>query len=118
LLEVLVAVAILAVALGAAVKVSSENAANAGYLRDRTYAHWVAANILTRYRVGIEPQQRGSRGGTSTMGEREWYWRTTISGEKVSAGGVDLGSVTRIEVEVRDRDDLERTPLARLVGYL
>jgi general secretion pathway protein I len=118
LLEVLVAVVILAVAMGALIKVGSENAANAAYLRDRTHAHWVGMNLLTRYRIGMEPRQIGSREGTSEMGERTWYWRATVSESSVDVEGFTLGGLLRVEVEVRDRDDRDREPLARVVGFI
>lgn len=118
LLEVLVAVVILAVAMGALIKVGSENAANAAYLRDRTHAHWVGMNLLTRYRIGMEPRQLGSREGASEMGERTWYWRVTVSEASVDVEGVTLGGLVRVEVEVRDRDDRDREPLARVVGFI
>lgn len=118
LLEVLVAVAILAVALGALIKAGSDNAANTVYLRDRTYAHWVAMNQITRYRTGIEGPHAGSRDGTSTMAEREWFWRVTLDAEPVTVEGITLEGLVRVEVEVRDRDDPDAEPLARVVGYL
>ena len=118
LLEVLVAVTILAVALGALIKVGSDNAANTVYLRDRTYAHWVALNQVTRYRVGLEEPHRGSRRGTSRMAERDWYWQAELSDAAVTVEGITLEALVRVEVEVRDRDDPDRAPLARVVGYL
>lgn len=51
LLEVLVALAILAIALGALIKAGSTNTANAVYLRDKTFAHWVALNTITEMQV-------------------------------------------------------------------
>lgn len=112
------AVVILAVAMGALIKVGSENAANAAYLRDRTHAHWVGMNLLTRYRIGMEPRQIGSRDGTSEMGEHTWYWRATVSEASVDVEGITLGGLVRVEVEVRDRDDPDREPLARVVGFI
>ena len=44
LLEVLVALAILGISLGAAIKATSSSLGNAGYLQQRTLAHWVAMN--------------------------------------------------------------------------
>ena len=44
LLEVLVALAILAISLAVLLKISAQNANNAAYLRDKTFAHWIALN--------------------------------------------------------------------------
>jgi general secretion pathway protein I len=118
LLEVLVAVAILAVALGALIKAASDNAANAAYLRDRTYAHWVALNQVARYQVGLEAPHGGTRRGVSEMAGRQWYWQARFDNEDVSVEGIVLEGLLRLDVEVRDRDDADATPLARVSGYL
>lgn len=46
LLEVMIALAVLAIALAAVIDKSIEAGANVSYLRDRTLAHWVAENRL------------------------------------------------------------------------
>ncbi|HEX2238999.1 MAG TPA: type II secretion system minor pseudopilin GspI, partial [Gammaproteobacteria bacterium] len=51
LLEVLVALAVIAIALASIIKVVGTGAANAGYLRDKTFAHWVAANRLVQMQI-------------------------------------------------------------------
>ena len=45
LIEVLVATAIIAIALGAIIHSASLGVANLTYLRDKTFAHWVAASL-------------------------------------------------------------------------
>ena len=44
LVEVLVALSVIAIALAAVLKGASEGASSARYLRDKTLAHWVAMN--------------------------------------------------------------------------
>ncbi|SEQ08576.1 general secretion pathway protein I [Ectothiorhodospira magna] len=118
LLEVLVAVTILAVALGAVIKLGSDNARIAAELRDRTYAHWVAANVMARYRAGLDTPTEAVVRGSSMMAEREWFWETRVEPILLEVGDVELGPVPRIEISVRDRDDPDISPLVRLVGYL
>ncbi|MBK1672917.1 type II secretion system protein GspI [Ectothiorhodospira shaposhnikovii] len=118
LLEVLVAVAVLAVALGAVIKLGSDNARIAAELRDRTHAHWVASNVMARYRAGLEVPAESVVRGSSMMAEREWYWEARLDPAMLDVGGFELGPVPRIEISVRDRDDPDTSPLARLVGYL
>ena len=79
LLEVLVALAILAVALSAAIQTSTINAENARYLRDKTLAHWVAVNVVTEMRVRREWPNIGKKTGTAMMANREWFWVLQIS---------------------------------------
>ncbi|MFO7808537.1 type II secretion system minor pseudopilin GspI, partial [Guyparkeria sp.] len=49
LLEVLVALVVLAVALGALIKAGSEHARNTAYLQERALAGWVAGNLVADY---------------------------------------------------------------------
>ena len=51
LLEVLVALAVIAIALASIIKAVGTGAANASYLRDKTFAHWVAANRLAQMQI-------------------------------------------------------------------
>ena len=74
LLEVIVALAVLAIALAALVKAGSQNAENAGYLRDKTLAHWVALNLLTEIQLGQRLLESDEQKGQMTMAEREWFW--------------------------------------------
>ena len=51
LLEVLVALAILAIVMGALIKVTDSYAFNAGYLQQKTLAQWIAENKATEYQL-------------------------------------------------------------------
>ncbi len=110
LLEVLVALAILAIALSAIIKVTAENAENASYLRDKTLAHWVAMNVLTEIRVREEWPNLGTREGVSEMAERKWYWFLKISTT------VDK-ELRRLEVKVKLHKKAEES-LTTLVGFV
>ncbi|MDM8560408.1 type II secretion system minor pseudopilin GspI [Candidatus Parabeggiatoa sp. HSG14] len=79
LLEVLVALAILAIALAAVMKVSIENTENIRYLRDKTLAHWVAMNVLAEISIMEKWPRLGKQEGTAMMADREWFWQMTIS---------------------------------------
>ena len=79
LLEVLVALVILAIALAAVIKTTSENAKNTRYLRDKTFAHWVAMNIWTEIQAYNKWPDLGEQSGSTTMGKQEWFWHTEVS---------------------------------------
>ncbi len=110
LLEVLVALAILAIALSAAIKVSTENVENASYLRDRTLAHWVAMNILTEIQIKAVWPSLGKKTGTTMMAEREWFWIMNTSDT------VDK-ELRRVEIKVFYKKDDENA-LSLLVGFI
>ncbi len=104
------ALAVLAVALGALVKGGAGNAANAGYLRDKTLASWVAANKAVEYQLQAEWAPPGSRNGSEEMAGREWFWTAKVS-DTFDA------DVRRLEVEVR-AGERDAGLLAKLTAFL
>jgi general secretion pathway protein I len=112
LLEVLIALAVLALAMGAAIKATSDYTNNQSYLRDRTLAIWVARNVLVEYQVRGEWLSIGERKGTREMGHQEWRWLTRISQTEES-------ELRRLDVEVYPLDsDDDANPVSILSGFL
>ncbi len=110
LLEVLVALAILATAMGALIKGSSQSAATAGYLRDKSYAHWVAQNKVTELQLAQTWLSPGNSKGSSMMAGEEWFWNIKVTTT------FDV-AMQRIDLTVRrDRDD--EYPIVTLVAFL
>jgi general secretion pathway protein I len=79
LIEVVVAVAILAVAMGAIITGTARYADHAGVLREKTVALWVAHNHLTE--VGLEPSwpEIGASDGDVEMAGIEWHWEAKVA---------------------------------------
>jgi len=112
LLEVLIALSVLAIALGAIIQSVAATTNNVGYLRDRTLAHWVAMNKVVELQVGTNDwPPLGNTDGTYELANYEWYWKVSV----VEAG---IKDVRRLEVEVRrDRDGKQAlSSLIALVG--
>jgi general secretion pathway protein I len=108
LVEVLVALAIFAVALTAALRTCAIATDSALDFRERLLAGWVAENRLAAYRIGLVPEL-GERVGTAEQGGIAFTWR-----ERVSATELPLNR--RIDVHVF----LAGIPghvLAQAVGY-
>ncbi|MGH8454242.1 MAG: type II secretion system minor pseudopilin GspI [Nevskiales bacterium] len=78
LIEVLAAVAVLALALGATITGASQYAANASYLRDKAIASWVARNKLVELHLNPSWPELGKSDGTEEMAGREWNWRMQV----------------------------------------
>jgi general secretion pathway protein I len=78
LIEVLAAVAVLALALGATITGASQYAANAAYLRDKAIASWVARNKLVELHLAPARPELGKSDGTEDMAGREWRWRMEV----------------------------------------
>jgi general secretion pathway protein I len=111
LLEVLVALAVLALTMGAVIKAVGGYTANQAYLRDRTLATWVARNVLVEQQVEDAWPSVGELKGTTETGGREWRWLGTVS-------QTDEEDLRRLDVEVRPIDAEDAEPIAVLSGFL
>lgn len=110
LLEVMVALAVLAIALAALIKGVSANVDNQAYLRDRTLAHWVGMNKVAEFHARREWPGAGTRAGTALMAERVWQWKALVA-------TTPDPNVRRLDVEVR-ASAAAKQPLVTLTGYL
>lgn len=109
LLEVMLAVVFLALALGAAIFSTGRFAANAGVLREKTVALWVAHNRLTE--IGLEPAwpSIGKSDGDVTMAGAEWRWEVEVI-------ETPDPRVRRVNIGVRPKDG--KSEAARLSAFL
>ena len=78
LVEVLVATAIIALALGAFVSGGARYADYARYIHDRTIAQWVARNQLVQYQIAEQWPGTGTEDGDTDMGDTNWHWEAEI----------------------------------------
>ena len=108
LLEIMVALAVLAIALGAVIKAVGTSAVDIGNLRDRTLASWVALNHINTLRLVREWPDEGTRNGTVEMAGREWRWELQVSNTLNE-------DIRRIDITVYGED--KEMPLAELVAY-
>jgi len=104
LMEVLIALAVLAIAMAALVKSAGGFTSNQAYLENKTIAHWVALNQLAELRVSGEKQPEGQE----EMAGRMWNWKVKL--ETFSQ------NIMRVEVTVR-REESE-TVYSTLTGYV
>ncbi|MGB5337522.1 MAG: type II secretion system minor pseudopilin GspI [Gammaproteobacteria bacterium] len=111
LLEVLIALAVLALAMGATIKAAGEYTGNQAYLRDRTLATWVARNVLVQYQLDGAWPEVGERKGSMEMGRREWEWRARFSQTEEAA-------LRRMDVEVGPLESEDEVTIALLSGFL
>jgi len=110
LIEVLVALVIVAVSMTAAILVVTQRARDGTYLRDKTLAHWIAMNLVTERRLqATAPAVGKSSDGLEYAGVQ---WRYTI---EVKETAVD--SMRRLDVRVRQADAPEDSALATVTGF-
>lgn len=110
LLEVMVALIVVAIGLSAVVKTATQNAENIRYLRDKTLAHWVAMNKLTELQVRGQWPDLGSQTDVAMMADRKWYVMIMVSDT------MDL-QLRRLEITVKEKEE-SSTPLVVLVGFI
>lgn len=113
LIEVMVALAVVAMALPALVSLVMTQLDGTAAMRERTQAFWVAENEMTR----LQLQQRllpdftlpESASGELDAADRAWYWRMETEATEVD----DIRRVEFIVYRNEDRD----FPVARLAGF-
>lgn len=118
LIEVLVALVIIAIAMGAVIQSVSQYAANTSYLRDRTQAQWVASSVLARFQAGVESLDQVGRTGTYELAGRQWVWRAELIREPVNVMGASLGVLPLLEITVYSEVIGEGHQLAVLSGVV
>jgi len=111
LLEVLVALAILAITLSALIKASGSYAINASYLKEKTLAQWIAQNKAAEYQLNKTFPRTGSREGDVNYALQEWRWRVKVS-------TTDDKRLRRLDIDViLDEGDFKQ-PRASLVAFV
>ena len=111
LLEIMIALFIVAVALGGAIKTMGNAASNSIALSDRTFAEWVGMNQFARLRNSGEWPKQGSTKGDEEMAHRKWVWEQKVS-------KTEDKNVNRVEISVWDEADEEQSVSANIVGFL
>lgn len=79
LIEVLVAVAILAIAMAAIISGMARYTSEAAYLQDKTVALWVAHNRMTEIQLTPTWPDVGESSGDVRMGGQKWKWRAVVT---------------------------------------
>ncbi|MBK9131948.1 MAG: type II secretion system minor pseudopilin GspI [Gammaproteobacteria bacterium] len=110
LIEILVALAVIAIALAAIVGETAQSLNNAARLIDHTLAHWVAMNRITEQQLSPSWPAVGITTGSAELADREWFWTLKVS-------STEDADVRRLDIEVRAEKDAER-PDSTAIAYL
>jgi general secretion pathway protein I len=110
LVEVLVALAIVAVALAAGMRAIAQSADGASLLKAHTLAMWVAENRLALAQLEDPAPPTGTSRGGDTEAGVHFTWRRTVDASPNP-------SFRRVEIIV-EQSDTPGYALARLVGYV
>lgn len=79
LVEVLVALAVLAITMIALLGKTSQSLRTTSDLRDRTLASWVAMNVIAEQRIAGSWPEKGESDGEMEMGGGDWSWTLEVS---------------------------------------
>ena len=98
LVEVLVALVIVALGMGAALKALSSAADSTARLREKTFAEWVGFNQLSTERLKAGLPVAGTKQGDSDFAGQRWHWEQTVA-------DTDVPGLKRITIVVRHAED-------------
>ncbi|MFT5258592.1 MAG: general secretion pathway protein I [Saprospiraceae bacterium] len=111
LLEVMVALAIAAVGLGAVARSMGQSIDVADKLSNKMLATWVASNQLSKLHIERKYLSGGGENDSATMGGREWSIQTEYT-------PTDNNELSRVDVTVYPEGGDRNQPAARLFGFV
>ena len=111
LLEVMVALAIIALGMAAVIKTVASTTVNSAYLRDKTFAYWVAQNQMAELELTAAKPKIGFSDGNEKLAGVTWYWTRKID-------GTEDPDTKRVEISVRMDKDKDAQNYAALTSLL
>ena len=111
LIEVIVAVAVIAFGLAATIKTVSTVTRNTSYLNEKIIATWVAQNAMALYELDIESNASKETSGSEEIAGIEWYWTKTLI-------DTEDPDIQRVEIDVRRDENEDSQVYASLVSLL
>ena len=101
LIEVMLAMAIFAIAGVALLGVADNNYRHISHLEDQMFANWVASNQLVEASLDTSWPPKNNKKGDVEMAGRKWYWQQKV----LATASKDLRAVV-MEVRLNKDDEL------------
>jgi general secretion pathway protein I len=79
LIEVMIALFVIALGIGALLVTITASADNIGHLRSKSFAEWVALNRISEVRLALAKPAVGVITGNSEFAGTRWQWKQTVS---------------------------------------
>ncbi len=111
LIEIMVALAIITITLGAIIENTTAANINAQYLRDKTIASWIGMNQISLIRAKRQWSSATSKSGEVEMAGQQWEWK--INFVKTLD---ETPNFRKLKVQVFKLDD--EKPIVKMSGYL
>ncbi|OGR00127.1 MAG: type II secretion system protein GspI [Deltaproteobacteria bacterium RIFOXYD12_FULL_55_16] len=109
LIEILIALAVLSIVAISAVKASGNAINNIYYLKQQTFAHWVAMNKAAELELAPQSLEQEKKEGLAMMADKPWGW--AIMAHETSETGL-----RRVEILVW-AEKRQGEPAARLTMF-
>jgi general secretion pathway protein I len=93
LIEVVVALFVIAIGIGALLTTLASSADSVGHLRDKSFAEWIALNRISELRLASVRPGPGTTQGEAEYARMKWRWRQQISDQ-------GMAGIWRIDVSV------------------
>lgn len=110
LIEILVALAIIAIAMAALIKASGNHTYSASYLKQKSIGHWVAMNEISRLHITQDWPDLGKQKKSTEMASHEWFWLREVK-------ETPDPDTRQIVFTVYADEDREQN-ISRLIGYI
>ncbi|HPE61604.1 MAG: type II secretion system minor pseudopilin GspI [Thiothrix sp.] len=111
LIEVLMALFLIALVIGVASKVAGNSVRNMTLIRETTFARWVALNQLELYRIARQTGEAAGTRGEEEMGNMQWRW--VIEPDDTTA---EILKGLKVSVYRAD-DDFNSDPVVTVKGF-
>jgi general secretion pathway protein I len=112
LIEVLVALVIVALGMGAVLTALTSAAQSTTQLRERSFAEWVGFNQLATVRLARSLPPLGKSDGDVDYADSSWHWQQVVT-------DMDVPGLKRIVIQVWHVPDpkADDSPLATVAGF-
>ncbi len=110
LIEVMLAMAVFAIAGLSLLSAASNNARNMGHLESKMFANWVASNQLVAARLEKKWPPKNNLKGEVELANRQWFWQQKV--QKTTDK-----NMRAIVMEVRLNED-DKLALASVTTYV
>ena len=118
LIEVMVAVGVLALALPAMLYALMNQVDNTAYLRDKMFAQWVAEDVAAMMRIENRASGRiksKKQSGEHELADRNWYWRAVAT----EAPEDEFKGIFRVDIAVyANKNDADEFALYRMTAII
>ena len=111
LIEVMLAMAVFAIAGIALLSAASNNARNIGHLESKMFANWVASNQLVAANLVEKWPPKNNLKGDVELAGRTWFWQQKV----IKTTDKDMRAIV-MEVRLNEDDELAVTSLTTYVS--